>query len=237
VGRIWFGTSGFSYKEWRPGFYPPDLPDKEFLHYYSTRLNSVEIDYTFYRMPTARQLDAWKNSTGHDFRFAIKASQRITHQERLKIPSDALEYLLRVVPGLDDRLGLMLYQLPPNFRRDDGRLKTFLFALPAGIRCAFEFRHDSWHCPEIYDLLRGHDAALCIHDTDDRTTPLELTAPFTYVRLRRSRYEPARREEWQHRILDWVAQGIEVFAYLKHEAPDAPHLALEFAEGLGARIS
>ena len=132
---------------------------------------------------------------------------------------------------------MLLFQLPPTLKRDDAVFDAFLDTIPEGTRGAFEFRHDSWHCRETYDLLRDNDAALCIHDADDHTTPLEVTAPFTYVRLRRSTYDPELRQEWQHRILDWVAQGIEVFAYLKHEAPDAPLLALEFAEGLGARTS
>src|SRR5262249_9652170 len=144
MARIWFGTSGFRYKEWKPNFYPADLPENEFLQYYSSHFNSVEIDYTFYRMPSARLLDAWKNATGPEFRFALKAPKRITHWERLRIPSDSLEYLLRVAPGLNDRLGPILYQLPPNFPFDGDRLRTFLLALPAGIRSVFEFRHESW---------------------------------------------------------------------------------------------
>jgi len=116
MAAIWFGTSGFSYKEWRPIFYPEGLPEKEFLHHYSTRLNSVEIDYTFYRMPNAKTLAAWQAATPAGFKFALKASQKITHFERLKLPSDAHDYLQGVVPTLGDRLGVVLYQLPPNFR-------------------------------------------------------------------------------------------------------------------------
>src|SRR6516164_6667178 len=126
MARIWFGTSGFSYKEWKGKFYPEDLPNREMLHHYATRLNSVEIDSTFYRMPTASTLETWKAETLDSFRFTIKASQQITHRQRLKVPSDALDYLVGVVPTLGDRLGLMLYQLPPFFRADLPRLEAFL---------------------------------------------------------------------------------------------------------------
>jgi uncharacterized protein YecE (DUF72 family) len=230
---IWFGTSGFSYKEWRPSFYPQDLSDKEFLKYYSARLNSVEIDYTFYRMPSAKTIDAWKAATPQSFKFTIKASQQITHRQRLAIPSNALEYFLSVVPGLNERLGTVLYQLPPFFKCDSQRLETFLSVLPRGIHAAFEFRNDSWFVDDIYSLLRKYNVALCIHDADDHTTPVKLTADFTYVRLRRSVYDENTKRDWQDRIRNWAAEGCEVFAYIKHEDnPDAPLIALDFAKGL-----
>src|SRR5215475_6825265 len=183
MARIWFGTSGFSYKEWRPLFYPEGLSEKQFLTYYSSRLNSVEIDYTFYRMPTAKTIEAWKTATPQEFKFTLKASQQITHRQRLKVPSDALDYFLGVVPGLEDRLGIVLYQLPPFFKCDLQKLETFLSVLPRGIRAAFEFRHESWFSEDVYRLLRSHGVALCIHDADDHTTPRELTASYTYIRL------------------------------------------------------
>ena len=237
MGDIRFGTSGFSYREWRPAFYPADLPDADFLRYYATRFNSVEIDSTFYRMPTAKTIDGWKRATGEDFQFVLKASQQITHRERLRVPSSALEFLLGTVSHLERRLGLILFQLPPFFKCDLGRLQAFLSALPRGIRAAVEFRHDSWCREATYGVLRSHDAALCIVDGDDRVTPIEITAPFTCVRLRRSHYDAAVREEWQRRIRGWADDGIDVFAYVKHEDhPDAPHLAREFAEALGAAV-
>jgi uncharacterized protein YecE (DUF72 family) len=233
MARIWFGTSGFSYKEWRPMFYPEGLSDKQFLQYYSGRLNSVEIDYTFYRMPSAKALEAWKAATPEDFRFTLKASQQITHRQRLKVPSDALDYFVNVVPGLGSRLGLVLFQLPPFFKCDVSRLEMFLAVLPRGVPSAFEFRHDSWFDDRVYDLLRKYQVGLCIHDADDHTTPSEITAPFTYVRLRRSQYSDAQRIEWQNRIRRWERDGIDVFAYIKHEDnPEAPLIALEFAKGL-----
>jgi uncharacterized protein YecE (DUF72 family) len=231
MAGIWFGTSGFSYKEWRPIFYPEGLSEKQFLQYYSTRLNSVEIDYTFYRMPSAKTIEGWKAATPETFKFTLKASQQITHRQRLKVPSEALDYFLSVVPGLEARLGTILYQLPPFFKCDIQRLETFLSVLPRGIPAAFEFRHDSWFVEDVYSLLRRHNVALCIHDTDEHTTPLELTARFTYIRLRRSEYSAAQRHEWQKRIHTWAHDGIEVFAYIKHEDnPNAPLIALEFAK-------
>jgi uncharacterized protein YecE (DUF72 family) len=238
MAPIWLGTSGFSYKEWRPIFYPAELSDKQFLQYYATQFNSVEIDYTFYRMPTAKTIDSWRNATQQNFRFCLKASQQITHRERLKVPSDALEYLLSVVTGLDRQLGLILYQLPPFFKRDIPKLEMFLAVLPRGMHASFEFRHDSWFVDEVYRLLEKYGVGLCIHDADEKTTPLKTTAPFTYVRLRRSEYTPALRREWQDRMRSWSREGIEVFAYIKHEDnPNAPLIALEFARGLGAAES
>jgi uncharacterized protein YecE (DUF72 family) len=233
MSRIRIGTSGFRYPEWRPGFYPADLPEKEFLRFYASRFSTVELDSTFYRMPTGKTIDGWKAATAEDFEFTLKASQQITHRERLEIPSDALNYLMRIVPRLQQRLGLVLFQLPPFLRCDEDLLKAFLSELPRGIRCAFEFRHDSWFQAGTYDLLREHDAALCIHDADDHTTPLEVTAPFTCLRLRRSGYDAPLRDDWRHRMREWADRGLDVFAYLKHEgSPDAPLLARDFAEGL-----
>jgi uncharacterized protein YecE (DUF72 family) len=235
MAAIWFGTSGFSYKEWRPAFYPEGLSEKEFLRYYSSKLNSVEIDYTFYRMPSAKTIDAWKNATPEHFKFTLKASQQITHRQRLTVPSDALDYFVSVVPGLENRLGIVLFQLPPFFKCNLQKLETFLSVLPRGLPAAFEFRHESWFTEDVYRLLRQHHIALCIHDADDHTTPMEITAGFTYVRLRRSEYREDQRREWQGYLRRWAADGIEVFAYIKHEDnPNAPLIALQFAQGLKA---
>ena len=233
MAPIWLGTSGFGYKEWKPNFYPAGLSDKQFLQYYSTRLNSVEIDYTFYRMPSAKTIEAWKNATPEHFKFTLKASQQITHRQRLKVPSEALDYFVGVVPGLENRLGMVLFQLPPFFKCDTQKLESFLSVLPRGVPSAFEFRHESWFTEEVYRLLRQHNVALCIHDADDHTTPMEITAALTYIRLRRSTYTQDQRREWQDRLGRWAADGIEVFAYIKHEDnPDAPLIALEFTRGL-----
>jgi uncharacterized protein YecE (DUF72 family) len=232
AARVWMGTSGFSYKEWKGIFYPPDLPEKQMLSYYATKFRSVEIDSTFYRSPTLKTLEGWRDNTPEDFRFTLKASQQITHRQRLKVPSEALIYLTGVVPALGTRLGVLFFQLPPFSKCDRGRLEAFLDALPAGLPCAFEFRHDSWFVPEVIQLLRERSAGLVIHDTDEGCTPLEITASFAYVRLRRGAYSPAAREEWRRRFREWAESGIDVFAYIKHkDNPDAPNIALSFSEG------
>jgi uncharacterized protein YecE (DUF72 family) len=230
---IWIGTSGFSYREWKPIFYPSDLPNDRFLSYYATRLNAVEIDSTFYRMPTPKSLDAWKEATPEDFRFGIKAPQKITHRERLAIPSEALVYLLGLLPRLGTHLGVVLYQLPPFFRRDLPRLATFLQTLPEAPRSAFEFRHPSWFDGETYDLLEKHGVALCINDNDEFECPHRLTAKHTYVRLRRDRYSPEERAAWKTRLCSFERQGVDVFAFIKHkDNPEAPLIAVDFAHGV-----
>lgn len=233
MAQAWFGTSGFSYKEWKVIFYPEDLPEKKFLEYYASQFNSVEIDYTFYRMPNSKTVGAWRAATPDGFKFALKASQKITHKERLQTPSEALDYLLSVVPGLESRLGVLLYQLPPFFRCDRQRLETFLSVLPHGIPRAFEFRHPSWFVDEVYKLLEKYNAALSINDGDEQTTPIQLTAGLSYVRLRKSEYTAEQREEWKQRIRSWVKQGVDVFAFIKHQDnPNAPLAAREFARDL-----
>jgi uncharacterized protein YecE (DUF72 family) len=231
----WIGTSGFSYKEWKKNFYPADLPAERFLSYYATRLNGVEIDSTFYRMPTEKSLDAWREATPEHFRFAIKANQKITHRERLVVPSESLTYLLAALPRLGERLGVVLYQLPPNFKRDLGRLESFLGALASSNapRSAFEFRHLSWFEDDTYRLLEKHGVALCINDNDEFECPVKLTARHTYIRLRRDGYTPEQRAAWKERIRAFSAEGIDVVAFIKHkDNPDAPLIALEFAEGV-----
>src|SRR5919197_5534914 len=153
MARAYIGTSGFSYPEWRPSFYPSELKPDGFLAYYAAQLPAVEIDRTFYRMPNGRTLEAWRGAVPDGFKFKLKASQKITHFERLKLPSEAHDYLAGVLPKLGDRLGVHFYQLPPNFRRNDERLETFLANLPRGIPSAFEFRHESWFDPAVYRML------------------------------------------------------------------------------------
>jgi uncharacterized protein YecE (DUF72 family) len=232
MGQIRIGTSGFDYKEWKPRFYPEEMPQREFLRYYGTRFNTVELNNTFYRMPTPERLEAWIAATPDHFRFALKAPRRITHVERLKAPSDAAGYLLETVQVLQARLGALLFQLPPFFKRDTGRLADFLAALPPGLPAAFEFRHESWFAEETYALLEQNRAALCINDADDLSAPIRLTAPFAYVRLRRSEYSDESLRQWRERISGWARDGLDVYAYIKHEDnPDAPLVAADFARG------
>jgi len=230
------GTSGFSYKEWKPIFYPPDLPESRFLSYYATRFDAVEIDSTFYRMPTPKSLDAWQQAAPEHFRFAIKASQRITHRERLAAPSESVGYMLGLLERLGARLGVVLYQLPPFFRQDLPRLEAFLGALPPSPKSAFEFRHVSWFTEETYRLLEKHGVALCINDNDEFDCPRELTAKHSYVRLRRDGYPPEDRALWKERFRAFEAKGVEVFAFIKHkDNPEAPLIALDFASGFSSR--
>lgn len=233
MAHAWIGTSGFAYREWKPSFYPKEVPSKNFLAYYASHFDSVEIDGTFYRMPKENVIEAWKRNTPEDFRFALKASQQITHWQRLKTPSAALDFWLKTIGGMGERLGIALYQLPPSFRADLDRLGDFLDALPSDMPAAMEFRHESWFTDDCYRLLEQHRVALCIHDANEHTTPIRLTAPATYVRLRRDVYSEELRAEWLDRIRSWVKDGVNVFAYIKHEDnPDAPLIARQFAAEL-----
>jgi uncharacterized protein YecE (DUF72 family) len=233
MARVWIGTSGFSYKEWKGSFYPAGLPAGRMLEFYASRFASVEIDSTFYRMPAPKRIEGWVAATPEGFRFSIKAPQRITHRERLKTPSEALAYWTATVPLLGGRLGCVLYQLPPFFHCDLPRLEAFL-ETAGPLPSAFEFRHDSWWIEEVFQLLERYGAGLCIHDADQATTPLRLTASRTYIRLRRSAYSARERDQWLERFRGWAAGGVDVFAYIKHEGnPEACRIALEFAGGLG----
>jgi len=233
MGTAYIGTSGFDYPEWKPSFYPADLPRKQFLQYYATRFRSVELNNTFYQMPNAAKIASWSAATPEPFRFVLKAPRRITHSERLKIPSEAVGYFVHTASGLNQRLGALLFQLPPFFKCDNERLASFLASLPRDIWAAFEFRHESWFTDETYGILELSAAALCINDADDKTTPIRLTSHFTYLRLRRSQYPPELRREWQKRIQSWTGQGIDVFAFIKHEDnPEAPLAALQFQKSI-----
>ena len=160
--NLYVGTSGYSYKEWKGPFYPDDLPDKEMLRFYGERFRSVEINNTFYRMPKASVLEAWAAEVPADFKFVLKASQRITHKQRLKDAGDSVSYLLEVAGVLKERLGPLLFQLPPFLKKDAPRLREFLALLPKDRRAAFEFRHQSWFDDEVFGLLRDQRAVLCI---------------------------------------------------------------------------
>jgi uncharacterized protein YecE (DUF72 family) len=229
MAKAYIGTSGFSYPEWKPSFYPPELKADGFLAYYADQLPAVEIDRTFYRMPNAKTLESWRTTVPDGFKFTLKASQKITHFERLKLPSGAHDYLLGVLPTLGDSLGVHFYQLAPNFQRNDERLETFLANLPKAIPAAFEFRNDSWFDPAVYKLLERAGVGLVINDGDEGSTPIEVTAPLTYLRLRRETYTEQQRDNWLKRIEGWVGEGVECYAFVKHEEnPDAPRIAVEW---------
>lgn len=227
---LYVGTSGFAYKAWKGSFYPADLPDKGMLHYYGEHFRTVEINNTFYRMPTTALLRGWAGEVPADFRFVLKASQRITHQRRLLDADEDVGYLLDVAATLEQRLGALLFQLPPNLKKDAPRLDAFLSLLQPPCRAAFEFRHRSWFDDEVFALLHAHRAALCIAETEgELEVPLAATADWGYLRLRRPDYGDAELQAWARRVRqqDWQ----DAFVFFKHEdAGKGPQLAQRFLE-------
>jgi uncharacterized protein YecE (DUF72 family) len=224
------GTSGWAYKVWQPAFYPEKLPQSKFLQHYATRLNTVEVNYTFRHLLTEKTIGSWLQQTPENFKFVVKANQKITHIKRLKEVDDALNAFVSSVSPLErsSRLGPVLFQLPPNMKASPEVLDRFLAMLPKALRAAFEFRHESWLRDEITDILRRHGAALCVAESDEFTTPEIHTGSFAYFRLRRSDYSEADRERLAERISAAAAQGKEVFAFFKHEErPDSPLWAME----------
>ncbi|MEZ4647936.1 MAG: DUF72 domain-containing protein [Candidatus Eisenbacteria bacterium] len=210
------GTSGFSYKPWKGIFYPSDLPDKQMLNYYGQILSGVEIDNTFYRLPKQAVLESWAEQVPAGFRFTIKASRRITHFARLKNADEPLAFLMTNVEVLKDRLGAVLFQLPPNLEKDVPRLAAFLELLPPGAPCAFEFRASSWLCDEVYALLEGRGVALCQADTDEEPiSEIRPTTGFGYLRLRREEYDDAYLDLWAERIRS--APWERALVFFKHE--------------------
>ena len=226
--NLYVGTSGYSYKEWKGTFYPEDLPDKQMLRFYGERFRSVEINNTFYRMPKASVLEAWAKEVPADFMFVLKASQRITHHQRLKDADGSISYLLEVAGALKERLGPLLFQLPPYFRKDAPRLREFLALLPSDRRAAFEFRHQSWFDDEVFGLLRDHRAVLCIAEAEnDLEIPFVSTADWGYLRLRRPDYGDAELKAWAKRVHE--QEWREAFIFFKHEEEGkGPEMAKRF---------
>lgn len=229
--EVFVGTSGYAYKEWKGGFYPAKLPAAEMLRFYASRLRAVEINNTFYRMPSERVLLDWAGQVPEGFRFILKASQRITHYARLKVEDDSLDYFLRTANVLRPRLGPTLFQLPPNLKKDLQRLTDFLAKLPRTWRAAMEFRHESWFADDVFDALRGRDIALVAVDDDEGGAPLVPTASWGYLRLRRAGYDSAALNGWARRIREQTWR--EAYAFLKHEedetAANGPRWAEELA--------
>ncbi len=231
--NILVGTSGWSYKEWKGSFYPAKLPAEEMLRFYAGHFPTVEVNNSFYRIPAERVLANWAEQVPEAFRFVLKASRRVTHNNRLTDEDGSLAYFLRAVNPLGDRLGPTLFQLPPTFKKDVDRLRNFLALLPRRWAAAIEFRHASWFVDEVYDLLRARDVALVAVDEDETEghgSPLVATASWGYLRLRRSAYDRAALERWAARIggNPWS----EAYAFLKHEdgSPTGPAAASEMGE-------
>ena len=228
--HFFVGTSGFSYKEWKGSFYPEKLPQKQMLNYYGQRFATVEINNTFYRMPKLSTLEAWAVEVPETFRFVLKASQKITHFKRLKDVEEETEYLLRATASLKSRQGPLLFQLPPNLKKDLPRLAGFLDLFAEGTPVAFEFRHESWFDGEVFEALRKKGCALCIADWEDTpSSELVRTADWGYVRLRREEYTDKTLGEWIEKLSShgWK----EAYVFFKHEdAGTGPKFAARFLE-------
>ena len=227
--ELFCGTSGFAYTTWKPDFYPAKLPSKRFLEHYGQRLNAVEINYTFRRLPSAATLENWVRSTPPQFVFPVKAHMRITHIQRLK-PSEFTEVFFRAIDPLRTagRLGPVLFQLPPAMKSDTALLEDFLKTLPPDLRCAFEFRHASWLADPVYDLLKRHNIALCLAESEKLVVPEVITADFVYSRLRKPEYTKEDREEIGNRVEQILGAGKDAYVFFKHE--ETPEGALHAQE-------
>jgi len=213
----WIGTSGFQYPEWKGGFYPEKMPLAKMLGYYAERFPTTEINYTFRQIPKETTVAKWVEGTPEHFRFTFKAPQKVTHFSKLRECGDTMRYFHEVMAGLGEKRGAVLLQLPPNFQKDVEVLAAFLGDLPEGMRAAFEFRDESWFTDEVYDLLRKHNAALCLAESGDLVTPREVTADFGYLRLRREDYTDKELAERAEFVKRQAARWSDVFIYFKHE--------------------
>ena len=214
---IWIGTSGYNYLEWKGTFYPADMASAKMLPYYSARFPTVEINYTFYRMPTEKLVGGWSAQTPSPFKLTLKAPRRITHDSRLRDCAEPVEAFCRVARTLADKLGTLLFQLPPFLRKNLDVFDAFLEMLPEGTPAAFEFRHVSWLDEEIYERLKRRNLALCIADSEKLSTPVRITADYAYFRLRDEGYTPDGIKRWGDTIASEAASCREVFVYFKHE--------------------
>jgi uncharacterized protein YecE (DUF72 family) len=234
--QLFAGTSGFSYPAWKPEFYPQDVPARKFLEYYATRLNSVEVNYTFRQMPSAKTLEGWLAATPAGFAFACKAHMRLTHIMKLRDAASFTETFLRSLEPLraSRRLGPVLYQFAPSFKCDLARLDEYLPLLPSDMRFAFEFRHESWLADPVYERLGKFNIALCLAESEKLVIPKVFTATFGYFRLRQGDYSESARSEIADGVRALIEGGRDVFVYFKHE--DDPRGAI-WAEELLKRVA
>jgi uncharacterized protein YecE (DUF72 family) len=215
--NLWIGTSGFQYTEWKGTFYPEDLSTAKMLPYYAKRLTTTEINYSFRRIPSAKTIEGWWKATPERFKFSLKAPQKITHFARLKNCGDTLRFFHQVICDLEKKLGCVLFQLPPQLKKDAALLSAFLEEIPVGMRGAFEFRHDSWFDDEIYALLQAKNLALCIADSEKLATPVVATADYGYLRLRREDYQEADVARWAGVVNEQMTSWSDAYVYFKHE--------------------
>jgi len=225
TGTVRIGTSGWNYKHWIKAFYPEDLPQKEMLKFYAEHFDTVEINSSFYRLPELQTFTKWRTAVPTSFTFAVKASRFITHMKKLKAPKASTNKLFSRVKRLEDRLGPLLFQLPPRWNCDFKRLSDFLDAMPAEEDFVFEFRDDSWLTDGIFQLLRKHNVALCIHDHGGKESPQEITADFTYIRMHgpgaasySGSYSPESLKLWAQRIKNWQRDLKAVYVYFNNDA-------------------
>ena len=230
----WIGTSGFQYAEWKGTFYPEDLSTAKMLAFYAERFSTTEVNYTFRRIPSPKTIQNWWEGTPERFKFSLKAPQKVTHFAKLKNCDDTMRYFCQVITDLEAKLGPVLFQLPPNFKKDTAVLADFLACVPAGLRAAFEFRHPSWFDEEVFALLNGKNIALCIAESADLSAPVVATADYGYLRLRREDYAEADMARWADAIKEKEGVWPDVFVYLKHEESGmGPRLAKQLMELLG----
>ena len=230
MAKLFAGTSGFAYPTWKPDFYPEKLAQKKFLEYYATRLNAVEINYTFRRLPSASTLEGWIAQTPAAFQFITKAHQRITHFDRLEVTEFSQVFFKAIdVLRMQKKLGPVLFQLPPNLALDLPRLSAFLESIPRDIPCAFEFRNKSWLAEPVYEVLEKYRVALCLAESEKLVVPQRVTAPFVYFRLRKEQYTADELTEIASRVNSLLAENRNVYVFFKHE--ESPAVAL-YAEQL-----
>ena len=231
---IRIGTSGYNYPEWKGRFYPDTLPAAKMLPWYAERFPTVEINYTFYRMPTAKIVAGWLAQVPPTIAFTLKASRRITHDRRLLDVAEPLRAFCDAAAQLGPQLACLLFQLPPNLKLDLSRLDAFLAELPPGARAAMEFRHESWWCDEVYERLAARNVALCIADSDTRHTPVVATADYGYLRLRDEGYGPDDIARWADVVTAHQERWRDTFVYFKHEDEGkGPEFAAQLVERLG----
>jgi uncharacterized protein YecE (DUF72 family) len=231
---IWIGTSGYNYPEWKGHFYPANLPSAKMLPYYAARFSTVEINYTFYRMPNEKLVGGWAAATPSPFKLTLKAPRRITHDSRLKNCGDLVSTFCGVAGTLGDKLGALLFQLPPNAKKDLPLFDAFLAELPPKVCAAFEFRHQSWLDDEVFARLAARNIALCIADSEKMSTPVRVTADYAYFRLRDEGYSPGDITKWGETIARETASCRDVFVYFKHEDEGkGPEFARLLMDALG----